>query len=240
VALLGAPGCALFPRTPALAPPAALVSPYSDRQVWAVAPFNNESGVSIVAGDRIADAFTLEVEQIDGIDTVAVNRVIAAMRSLNITAVTTPAQAHALLRTLGVDALLVGTVTAYDPYDPPKFGGAIALFAADAQHARSLDPVAETRSRTESVAPGAMTSNAPAQASGMFDASNHMTLVDLNNYAAGRSAPASPYGQRIFLVRMDLYTQFAANRLLVDLLQQEQARLWPADATVAHTTPEHE
>jgi hypothetical protein len=224
-----------------LTPPATLVSPFDERQVWAVAPFNNESGVSIVAGDAVADAFTYEAEQIDGIDTVPVNRVIAAMRRLEIDSVTTPAQAASLLRTLGVDGLIVGTVTAYDPYDPPKFGGSIALFTAEPMHTRSLDPVQATRSRTEDVSPGAMSSNVPqAQASGMFDAANHMTLVELNTYANGRSAPSSAFGQRVFLVRMDLYTQFAANRLLHDLLVGEQARLLPENAAAAHTTPQQE
>jgi hypothetical protein len=39
---------------------------------------------------------------------------------------------------------------------------------------------------------------------------------------------------------MDLYTQFAANRLLHNLLQSEQARLLPESAAAAHTTPERE
>lgn len=223
-------GCSTSPK---LQTPTTLVSPYGERQVWAVAPFINESGVSIVAGDQVADAFTTEAEGIDGIDTLPVNRVIAAMRRLNLSAVTTPAQARMLLTALGADGLIVGTVTSYDPYQPPKFGAAIALFTTDAASSRFIDPVQATRARTDDVSPGALPSNAPAaQASGIYDAGSHETLSGLASYSAGRSEPSSAFGERIYLYRMDLYTQFAAYRLLHDLLQAEQARLLPAQAGV--------
>lgn len=227
--------------TPKLQSPIPLVSPYSERQVWAVAPFINESGVSIVAGDQVADAFTTEAEGIDGIDTLPVNRVIAAMRRLNMNAVTTPAQARQLLNALGADGLIVGTVTAYDPYQPPKFGASVALFTGANATARTLDPVQATRARTDDITPGSMPTNAPsAQASGIYDAGNHETLIWLDGYAAGRSEPSSAFGDRIYLVRMDLYTQFAAYRLLHDLLQSERARLLPEQVEASEGKTEHE
>ena len=79
-----------------------------------------------------------------------------------------------------------------------------------------------------------MIGNTPSsQASGIFDAGNHQTLLWLNEYAASRSAPDSAYGQRIYLYRMDLYTQFAAYRLLHDLLASERARLLPVQTAGA-------
>lgn len=227
--------------TPKLQTPVTLVSPYSERQVWAVAPFINESGVSIVAGDRVADAFTIEAEGIDGIDTLPVNRVIAAMRRLNMNAVTTPGQARLLMNALGADGLIVGTVTAYDPYQPPKFGASVALFTGDVATAHAIDPVQATRARTDTVSPGSMPTNAPsAQASGIYDAGNHETLIWLDGYAAGRSEPSSAFGEGIYLVRMDLYTQFAAYRLLNDLLQSERARVLPVQAEASEGKNEHE
>lgn len=233
LAAVGFGGCA---RPQPLTPPLALAAPYSSRQVWAVVPFSNESGVSSVAGDRIADAFTMEIERIDGIDALPVNRVITAMRRLNLHAVNTPAQARSLLSLLGVDGLIVGTVTAYDPYQPPRFGAAIALFTDVEAATAALDPIELTRARTEIVAPGALASDAPtAQASGVFDASHHDTLQHLDAYAAGRSEPASAFGTRIYAVRMDLYTQFAAYRLLNDLLELERGRLVPTTQAMGMT-----
>lgn len=220
--------CSLEPR---LTVPSLLASPYSTPQVWAVAPFTNESGVSIVEGDRVADAFVIEAQWIDGIDTLPVNRVISAMRRLGLHAVTTPAQARSLLQALGADGLIVGSVTAYDPYQPPKFGAAVALFVSDAARTQTLDPTQLTRARTDDISPGMMPDNAPSsQAAGVFDASNHQTLAWLGEYAKGRNEPGSAFGERIYLVRMDLFTQFAAHRLLHDLLVRERTRLTPVQA----------
>ena len=69
---------------PSLTTPTVLSSPVGHRRLWAVAPFSNESGVSTMDPYRIADAFTQQLEQVRGIDTVAVNRVVSAMRSIKL------------------------------------------------------------------------------------------------------------------------------------------------------------
>ena len=75
LAVLLAGGC-----TQKLQQPTTLVNPDREDQLWAVAPFANESGVSTVNAHRVADLFTQQLEQVDGINTVPVNRVVAAMR----------------------------------------------------------------------------------------------------------------------------------------------------------------
>ena len=90
-----------------LTPPIALASPYDQPQVWAVAPFVNESGVSIVKADRIADAFAEQAEQINGVAVIPVNRVLAAMHRLQMPWVASPAEALSLMNTLGVDGLII-------------------------------------------------------------------------------------------------------------------------------------
>jgi hypothetical protein len=216
-----------------LTPPLALASPYDQSAgggLWAVAPFVNESGVSIVKSDRIADAFAEQAEQIEGVATIPVNRMLAAMQRLQLPWITSPAEAVSLMNMLGVDGLIVGTVTVYDPYSPPKFGAAVQLWRRESSPPRrtAVVPVALTRARTDHISPGAMPSNEPAaQASGVFDASNHQVLMWLDQYAAGRTEPESAYGNRIYLVSMELYTQFVAYRLLHDLLDSERARFQP-------------
>jgi hypothetical protein len=49
----------------------------------------------------------------------------------------------------------------------------------------------------------------------------------LQTYAAGRTEPDTAYGSDIYLVDMDLYTQFVCFRLLQDLLAHEYARVPP-------------
>ncbi len=231
--LLGSLSLFACNSTEKLTTPAALASPYDRPQLWAVVPFNNESGVSVVKTDRVADIFAEQTEAIDGVSAIPVNRVLTAMHRLDLRAVSTPADAKALMTVLGVDGLIVGTVTSYNPYPPMKMGAAVQLYRREATaQATSLDPVQITRASNDHAMPTA--ANEPvAQASGVFDASNHQTLAWLDDFTTGRSEPNSAYGKRIYLANMEMYTQFVAYRLLHDLLAVEQSRLHP-QATLPH------
>ena len=77
-----------------------------------------------------------------------------------------------LIDALGVDALVVGTVTAYDPYPPPTLGMAVQVFAAGSRRGgSSIDPQALIRSsRGYEASPGELGNplRATAQAAGVF------------------------------------------------------------------------
>jgi len=233
VVLLGftAPsGCTRHGR---LTSPTGLSSPVGQTRLWAVVPFTNESGVSTVDSFRVADAFTQQLEQVRGIDTVAVNRVVNAMRAAKIVSVGTPNEAFILMESLQVDAIVVGTITAFDPYPPPTLGMAIQVFTRDARHGgHALDTQALTRAPTDdTVATGFKGFQATAQAAGVFDARNHTTLALLRKYATGRTEPDSPFGNEVYLMDIELYTQFVSYWLIHDLLNFERSRLSPvADA----------
>ena len=208
--------------------PTVLAAPYQTQQLWAVVPFANESGVSIVDPYTTADAFTQQLQQVKGIDTVPVNRVIVAMRQLDMKGANSAADVRQLANVLDVDGIVIGTVTAYDPYPPMKFAAAVQLFQTNRNRRDIFDPRDLTRSTSGTVSPGVLASDGPvAQAAGVFDAANHQTLAWLKKYATGRSEPQGAYGRDIYLVSMDLYTQFVSFRLIHDLLQSEQARLMP-------------
>jgi len=201
-------------------------SPYPGTQLWAVAPFLNESGVSIIDTARLADVFTEEVQQVHGIDAVPVNRVIYAMRQLNMSAVLTGSDAQALIEALNVDGLVVGTVTAYDPYNPPTFGLAVQLFKPQLIEHTQMNPRDLTRQASGEMELGAMQDASPtAQAAGIFDARNELTRMWIDEYAIGRTPKDSAYGAEIFLVRMELYTKFVSYRLIGQLLSAEYARV---------------
>jgi len=224
-------GCVYHGR---LTSPTGLSSPVPHTRLWAVIPFTNESGVSTVDSFRIADAFTQQLEQVRGIDTVAVNRVVNAMRAAKIVAVGTPTEAMLLMESLQVDAIVVGTITAFDPYPPPTLGMAVQVFTRDAHRGgHALDTQALTRAPTDNtVAMGVKGFQATAQATGVFDARNHATLGLLKEYAAGRTEPNSPFGNEVYLMDIELYTQFVSYWLIHDLLNFERSRLSPvADAS---------
>ncbi|MHC5022904.1 MAG: hypothetical protein ACYTGG_03175 [Planctomycetota bacterium] len=207
--------------------PLGLHSPYGEQQLWAVAPLANESGVSFVDTAQLADVFADQVQQVAGVNVLPVNRVIVAMREADMPAVQTLGDARTLMNHLDVDALVVGTVTAYDPYRPPRLGLAVQLFAADQDRAfSSFNPRDLTHTTVGELAPGGLTGGEPvAQAAGIFDAANHDTLMSLRTYAAGRTEPDSAYGDDIYLVRMELFARFVSFQLIRDLLTEEQARL---------------
>jgi len=106
----------------------AVKAPYEARQVFAVAPLRNESGSAYADGVRIADKITAQLALTKGLDTLPVNRVLSAMQALGLSAVTNKGDAIRLRQMLGVDGLVVGTITAYDPYEPPKLGLSLELY----------------------------------------------------------------------------------------------------------------
>ena len=142
-----------------------------------------------------------------------------------------------LIDALGVDALVVGSVTAYDPYPPPTLGMAVQVFAAGSRRGgSSIDPQALIRSsRGYEAAPGDLGNplRATAQAAGVFAARNHNTLAQLKEYATGRVEPDEAFGNDVYLNDMELYTQFVSFRLIHDLLAFERARHQPKEVAVS-------
>ena len=221
--VLAAGGCG----GPKLVEPRSLHSPYDQTQLWAVAPFANESGSLHVDPYEIADAMAAEVQHTEGLLVLPVNRVIAAMRELDLLAIATPGEAMQVMNLIGADGLIVGTVTAYDPYRPMTLGVAVELHRQEREiTSRRFDTRDLTRSPSGRVSPGALDrSNPVAQAAGVFEAANHRTLSRLEEYASGRSVPDGAFGRDIYQVRMDLYAQFVSYQLLQDLLEREHLRL---------------
>ena len=120
---------------------AVVTSPYERRQVFAVAPLRNESGNRYADGLNLADKLAQQLALTRGIDVLPVNRTLAAMHALGFGQITEVRQARQLQRALGVDGLVVGTVTAYDPYNPPKLGLALELYVDGQLAPRDAGPV---------------------------------------------------------------------------------------------------
>ncbi len=203
--VLGAMTAAACDSRPPLRDPIVLESPFPAAQLWAVAPFTNESGVTNADGTRAADQFVKVIEETQGLSCVALNRTLASMQLLGLRAVRTDAEAVKLRDAMGVDALVVGTVTMWDPYPPPKIGLAAQVYFREG----TIDPA--TGRAINPAIPA-------AAASGSFDSSNHATLAALRRYSDARHQPGGPYGDEIYLVDMSRYTEFAAHEILSKIL----------------------
>ncbi|MFP4145247.1 MAG: hypothetical protein ACLFV3_08895 [Phycisphaeraceae bacterium] len=205
-------------------------SPYAERQLWAVAPLANESGSLHADGVTMADHLARQLEAAPGVQALPVSRVLAAMESLDMPELTSPDDVQQLCRTLGADALVVGTITAYDPYDPPRLGLTIELHGGDNHAAATrLDPRELTRASRGSQ-PGAAQ---PAErgplstVSGSFDATDPAVRAELEDYAAARTEAGVEDPARLYLLSIDLYSEFVSHLVSSRLLQAESLRLSP-------------
>jgi hypothetical protein len=210
-----------------------LQSPYPTQRVWAVAPLRNESGNVQANGHTLADHLARQLENASNLDVLPVNRTLAAMEALDITTVSNPAQARQVLASLGADALVIGTITAYDPYDPPKLGLAIELYVNKrVEYFDSLDVRKLARAATSQGAlppPPGMRQPPSNIISAFFDAANPDTRYRLMRYARDRSQEHQHRDQpwQIYRINMDLYSEFVSYVMSWRLLRAETQRTAP-------------
>jgi hypothetical protein len=217
MALLGLVGCQSGRAEYGVEQPMFL--PGKVRQTWAVAPVINDSGQREVDPILQADLIYQQLQQVAGLNVIPVNRVVAVYASLRIEKVQSEEQAALVCDLLGCDALVVGTVSIYDPYDPPKLGASLQLFRKGGFQrqavvdARELARLAAPRSSdTMPSRPGFL------QTVGMFDAASGSVRQELLRYAQGRNDPAGAYKQRAYWVEMDRFCGFVYHNLTAELL----------------------
>ena len=197
-------------------------------EVWAVAPALNLSGQRDVDPLLQADIVYGQLQRVRGLTVVPVNRVAEVYASLRIEKVQSAEQAAIVCDLLGCDALVVPTVTAYDPYNPPKMGASIQVFNRPGSFSRQASAV-DVRELTRAAAPppGESLPKQPdsfLQAVGMFDAANGTTRAMVIEYAEGRHAPAGPMGPNEYFESMDRYCSFVYFTLIDDLLRSPKLR----------------
>jgi len=197
-----------------------LFLPGTHRQVWAVAPAINLSGQSQIDPLLQSDLVYQELQKVHGLTVIPVDRVVEVYASLKIDKVQSERQAYDICRLLGCDGLVVPTVTAYDPYDPPKFGASVQLFVKPGTFDRlpKVDPRALERNPTAVAPPAMPQTHNMAQVVEMYDASDGTVLEAVKAYAKGRTDPNKPLGVDEITVSMDRYCAFGYHELLSELL----------------------
>jgi hypothetical protein len=98
----------------------------------AVAPFVNLSAERVVDGRRFALAYHAELQKIPGYQVIPVGVTEQAMVDLGID-LDGPDDALKLAKALGADAIVVGAVTDYTPYYPPRIGLQVSWYAPEPQ-----------------------------------------------------------------------------------------------------------
>lgn len=216
--------------------PQNLSAPYGDRQVWAVAPLRNESGSLHADGLKTADQLAQRLETVMGLDVLPVNRVLAAMQSLEMREIATTEDAIQLRGVLGTDGLVVGTITSYDPYDPPKLGLAIELYIDPFRESlQSTDVRKLVRAATDEMSLPTHHPNRPSQpvsvVSGFYDAADPLVHKKLMSYASRHGGDEDDQvpkrDRRLYQIDMGLYTEFVTYLVSQQLLRVEEQRLAP-------------
>lgn len=126
-ALAVSSGCSLLPR-PVHQP--TVHNPFPQLSRIAIAPFFNLSREATLDGRQVANAYFNELQLVPGFEVVPVGVVEQAMIDGHLQ-LKGPEEARRLAQILQVDAVVIGAVTDYSPYYPPRFGLQVEWYAAN-------------------------------------------------------------------------------------------------------------
>jgi hypothetical protein len=129
IVLIGAPGCSLI--LPDVSHQPVVHNPFPQLHKVAVAPFFNQSDEATVDGRKFALAYFAELQAVPGFEVVPLGVVENAIIE-NQVDLSHPGEARRLANILGVDAVVIGSVTDYMPYYPPRCGLRVEWYAANA------------------------------------------------------------------------------------------------------------
>lgn len=124
---IGVTGCSIFPR-----PHREILvhNPWPELSRVAVAPFFNHSSDPTVDGRRFARAYFEELQSVPGFQVVPVDLVERTLHEHQIQ-LRGPDEARRLAELLEVDVIVLGAVTHYSPYYPPRCGLHVEWYARD-------------------------------------------------------------------------------------------------------------
>ena len=105
-------------------------NPFPQLSRVAVLPFYNQSADPTVDQDRVAMAYYNELQSVPGFEVVPVG-VAKQMAAASGIEPKTPKDFQELARFMDVDAVVIGSVTEFTPYYPPRMGLAVRWYAAN-------------------------------------------------------------------------------------------------------------
>jgi len=123
--LLG--GCSLLPE---MAHEPMLHNPFPQLSTVAVAPFFNMSEEPTLNTREVALAYFTELQSIPGFEVIPVASVEEAINRHGIR-LNSPEEVRRLAQILGADAVVIGAVTEYSPYYPPRLAMQVRWYSAN-------------------------------------------------------------------------------------------------------------
>lgn len=95
----------------------------------AVVPFFNQSSEQAVDGRHLANLYATELQKIPGVEVIPVGVAERALQQFGLQNMSSPQEAARLATLLNADAVVIGSVTEYSPYQPPRLGLSIAWYS---------------------------------------------------------------------------------------------------------------
>lgn len=120
-------GCAAVPD---IAHEPQFHNPFPQLARVAVLPFANQSTEPTLNGLAVANAYRTELQQIPGFEVMPMGVVEQQLRA-NKTQINEATDFQQLANSLGVDAIVVGSITDFSEYYPPRMGLAVNWYAAN-------------------------------------------------------------------------------------------------------------
>ena len=123
-------GCTLLPE---IAHQPTLHNPFPQLSTIAIVPFINLSEEATVDGHRFAEAYFNELQQVPGFEVIPVGVVEQAIlrHHIQFGPENAAAEARRLAQVLGADAVVIGAITDYSPYYPPRCALQVEWYAAN-------------------------------------------------------------------------------------------------------------
>jgi hypothetical protein len=126
----------------------------------------------------------------------------------------------------------VGSITKYEPYNPPQLGLSLALYSRPGLldtpgNGGQVDTRKLTYQPTDYhyFARSTFKDAPESVVSEFLDGKNHQVLMDVQSYANGRSDPTSALAWRRYIASMDLFCEFGAWHSVNRLLEHEWIRM---------------
>ena len=224
-------GC--FGEKPTPPPPLeyTLFSPYEGAQVVAIAPAINVSGSKDFDPLVVSDTMFGELQQVGGLTVLPVNKTIAMMQTMKIRSIDSPETAAKIAAAMHADAILLISITAYDPYIPPTVGMTVQLYTVKDPEEAPVSVVEARRADGSPLTPpaaplpGGPSHHLAASISAVFNASNQTVRQELKDFAAGRFNYDSQLRDERFIMDSDAYMRFVCHAMVRRLIEVERDRV---------------
>lgn len=210
-------------------------NPYHPR-AWslAVVPFRDLSGSETLDVMAVTDEFHIELQSIEGLHVMPVNRVLAAMMQLNMNKVNSPEDVTALAGILKVDAIIAGAVTRYDPYPPPQLGMIVQLYDRKDFLARGLPDYIDPGKLARMGKNFDMGTNASIKpvimVTRIFDAAKKDVIERIKEYAQSRQNINSLLAWEKYTTSRN-YLRFVSHEIIGELMAQQAKRISNSNQT---------